>query len=106
MIPQRGRSRSGSLSSSDHSGDKAARTDTTKDEAIVEYLRHVTSNNPDRSYAAEFRFFLESKGRSLSDADSIRAFTFAVKFAERWQDARITLDVRQSIDLLNIDNFL
>jgi len=62
-----------------------------KDQKVVEHLRDAISKDPD--HAADWQFFLDSKGRSQSDADLVRSCVFAVKFVEKWQDARITLQV-------------
>jgi hypothetical protein len=62
--------------------------------SIIQYLRDTTERSPDRAYVAEWRFFIESKGRSLSDSDLIRSYTFAAGFIEKWQNARINIPVR------------
>ena len=86
--------RSEGLRSSEDNGEMVSAIDDSRDNQIVEYLRDVTSKDSDRSYAAEWHFFLECKGKSLCDADLIRSYVFAVQFMEKWQDARITLQVK------------
>ena len=71
-----------------------ARMGAARDDDIAEHMRHATSTDPNRSYAAEWRFFVESKGRSLTDRDLIRSYDFTLEFTRKWQDARIILDVR------------
>jgi len=87
-------SRSDSLSSSDVTERKVTVTNSAKEEDIAEYLREVTSKDPDQAYVAEWKFFLEGKGRVHCDGDLIRCCNFAVKFMDKWQDVRITLEVR------------
>ena len=68
-----------------------------KDNSIIQYLRDVSSRDSDGSDAAEWRFFMDCKGKSLNDQDLIRSYEFAVKFMGKWQDARIVLEVRPSV---------
>jgi hypothetical protein len=95
------RSRSGSLSPSDLTESKVAVTNSAKDESIAEYLRDITSKDPDHAYVTEWKFFLESKGRTHSDGDLIRCYKFAVGFMEKWQDARIAIEVRCCLHIQN-----
>jgi hypothetical protein len=79
------------LALSDRSGDRIFATDESKDERIIEYLRDATSKDPNS--VADWRFFLDSKGRSLSDPDLVRTYIFAVEFIDKWQDVRINVGV-------------
>ena len=85
------RTGSPSLASSDHTGDGFLAMDASQDERIVEYLRDATSKDPNNK--ANWQFFLDSKGKSLSDPDLVRINIFAVEFMEKWQDVRITVRV-------------
>jgi hypothetical protein len=79
------------LALSDRTGDGVLAADGSKDEKIIEYLRDATSKDP--ICGPDWGFFLDSKGRSLSDPDLVRTNIFAVEFINKWQDARITVGV-------------
>jgi hypothetical protein len=41
----------------------------------------------------EWRYFLGCKGKSLTDADLVRTYSFANAFIDKWQNATIILKV-------------
>ena len=84
---------------SDGHNREASALDDGRDASVVKHLCGVTSDDPDPSYVAEWRFFLSSKGKTLTDTNLIRTYTFAVDFVEKWQDVRITTKV---IPILNL----